>query len=507
MAIEFKIVQPTDVVEASFTDDPFDASKASVQFEVTFGAGDQADFLLFQLVDPAKREFTLDTTPGPLFSNLSDPVRQSDGTPGDPNTTIRTLQALTVKPELISPVATDGFGKWTFVRISDGVFKATPKGFTPTAPGSTQKALFTLYNVNVTTDEGKCGIAVSSVTNGVRSGRKVLLVRKVNPALRIDEFKVNPAFVVAGAAVTLSWATTGATTVKVTTPDHQSGVTETKDGSRTEHPATTSTYTLTASGGSGTVVAQVTVSVTDQVNTPKVITDQVVIGGLTVNARTGSTVGFASAVQVDQKLTAGGTARAGGLIQGDLEVQGSLTATGLKGGAAIPPGIIVMWSGKAIAGRPDIPGGWALCNGQEVARSDGTGRIKTPNLSERFIMASATAADADKGLDSTGQMTLDIKHIPPHKHTVKSAAHSHTVSGGTSSGSGNTAGPFAMVIFDDFLIGGDLRQHKFDQAKISGGDHGHDMEDAGGIPVNGTLVVQPFDVVPKFYSLAYIMKT
>src|SRR3546814_10864463 len=34
----------------------------------------------------------------------------------------------------------------------------------------------------------------------------------------------------------------------------------------------------------------------------------------------------------------------------------------------------------------EVPTGWALCNGQTVARSDGSGNITTPDLRGRFLI-------------------------------------------------------------------------------------------------------------------------
>lgn len=55
-----------------------------------------------------------------------------------------------------------------------------------------------------------------------------------------------------------------------------------------------------------------------------------------------------------------------------------------------PIGGIIMWPFPVNT----IPAGWALCNGQTVARSDGGGNITTPYLHDRFIKGvSASLAD------------------------------------------------------------------------------------------------------------------
>ena len=92
--------------------------------------------------------------------------------------------------------------------------------------------------------------------------------------------------------------------------------------------------------------------------------------------------------------------------------------------AAIPSGVIFLWSGSVAT----IPSGWALCNG-----SSGT-----PDLRNRFVVgAGSTYSVGDTGGANT--VTLDATMIPSHTHTVTTTgstssenAHSHTFSGTTS---------------------------------------------------------------------------
>ena len=99
--------------------------------------------------------------------------------------------------------------------------------------------------------------------------------------------------------------------------------------------------------------------------------------------------------------------------------------------AAIPSGIILMWSGSIAS----IPGGWALCNG-----SNGT-----PDLRDRFVVgAGSTYAVGATGGANT--VTLDATMIPSHTHTVTTTgstssenAHSHTFSGTTGNMSANAS--------------------------------------------------------------------
>ena len=93
--------------------------------------------------------------------------------------------------------------------------------------------------------------------------------------------------------------------------------------------------------------------------------------------------------------------------------------------AAIPSGVILLWSGSIAT----IPGGWALCNG-----SNGT-----PDLRDRFVVgAGSTYSVGATGGSNT--VTLDATQIPSHTHTLsatgttsgQSAGHTHTFSGTTS---------------------------------------------------------------------------
>lgn len=97
--------------------------------------------------------------------------------------------------------------------------------------------------------------------------------------------------------------------------------------------------------------------------------------------------------------------------------------------AAIPSGIILLWSGSIAS----IPSGWALCNG-----SNGT-----PDLRDRFVVgAGNTYSVGDTGGANT--VTLDATQIPSHTHTITTTgsassenAHAHTFSGTTSAMSAN----------------------------------------------------------------------
>lgn len=98
--------------------------------------------------------------------------------------------------------------------------------------------------------------------------------------------------------------------------------------------------------------------------------------------------------------------------------------------AAIPSGVILLWSGSIAT----IPSGWALCNG-----SNGT-----PDLRNRFVVgAGSTYSVGDTGGSATS--TLTTNELPAHTHSLsasgttsgQSAGHTHTFSGTTGGMSAN----------------------------------------------------------------------
>ena len=106
-------------------------------------------------------------------------------------------------------------------------------------------------------------------------------------------------------------------------------------------------------------------------------------------------------------------------VNGDLKVDGTITATEISGDAAIPSGLISMWSGTIA----NIPSGWALCNG-----SNGT-----PDLRGRFVVGYSGSGDY-ASIGNTGgsdSRTLTTANMPSHNHSGSIGARdtNHTHSG------------------------------------------------------------------------------
>ena len=172
----------------------------------------------------------------------------------------------------------------------------------------------------------------------------------------------------------------------------------------------------------------------------------------------------------------------------------------------IESGMIVVWGG-AIA---DISSDWLLCDGSAVSRTtyadlfaaigtthgigDGSTTFNLPNLTDRFVIH----ADADSGGtrdvgDTGGAHTSDVSHT----HTVPN----HTHDFATSSKYVTTAGTYRETVENGTdvaaAVGGsnvmrNVIQHYTDT-------DGTCETDSGGSATQDTL--------PKYYALAYIIKT
>jgi hypothetical protein len=94
----------------------------------------------------------------------------------------------------------------------------------------------------------------------------------------------------------------------------------------------------------------------------------------------------------------------------------------------VPFGVITAWYGDDSA----VPAGWAVCNGQTVAKSDGTGNITVPDLRDRVIAgASTTNAEGSTRGQAAKTVTTETGGAHNHVGTVSGGAHVHgsTVAG------------------------------------------------------------------------------
>lgn len=131
---------------------------------------------------------------------------------------------------------------------------------------------------------------------------------------------------------------------------------------------------------------------------------------------------------------------------------GVVTLTVPAGPATFAAGMIMMFNGTT------APDGWAICNGLNG----------TPDLREKFIYGSSLTVP----IGSTGgaaSVTLGASNLPQHTHGGVGLS---TVS------SNNTSGGYSYAATDGVTTG-----------------------------VTGLVTTDPFNIIPPFYALAYIIKT
>jgi microcystin-dependent protein len=183
------------------------------------------------------------------------------------------------------------------------------------------------------------------------------------------------------------------------------------------------------------------------------------------------------------------------IVQQDLTVNNSLTTSNLKvnnnatvgtvnlGDAhkmLVPKGAIIMWSGS------QVPAGWALCDGNNG----------TPDLRGRFVLGAGNGNGlTPRGLGQAGgreTQQLSTRELPSHSHGVADPGHYH-----------NWTGNRQQAGTDD----------NNNTSEFSHGDRGavdtvsKDTDRRGtGISIYPAGDGQPFDSMPPFYVLSYIMK-
>lgn len=102
-------------------------------------------------------------------------------------------------------------------------------------------------------------------------------------------------------------------------------------------------------------------------------------------------------------------------------------------GAALPVGVVLMWSGAAAS----VPGGWAICDGRQVDRSDGTGKITTPDLRDRVPVGASTTHAQGSTFGDTSK-TVSTAASGAHTPSGKMPAHTHDVTIDGATGSSTT---------------------------------------------------------------------
>ena len=205
---------------------------------------------------------------------------------------------------------------------------------------------------------------------------------------------------------------------------------------------------------------------------------------------------------------------------------GAVTATQAQlNGALVPTGSILLWSGSTSS----VPTGWALCNGQTVARSDGAGNITTPDLTNKFVVCAGTSYSVGStggATSNTPTITLTNQAVtlteaqvpahahtititdPGHNHTINDPGHAHsydrsnggTVVNGSVAAVGAEQGKTNTVTGTNFTgISINTRVTGITASNSSFGGSGSHIH-------NNTAASSAVPTVPPYYALAYIMK-
>jgi microcystin-dependent protein/cytoskeletal protein CcmA (bactofilin family) len=150
-------------------------------------------------------------------------------------------------------------------------------------------------------------------------------------------------------------------------------------------------------------------------------------------------------------------------IDGNINLSGSLNKNGNE---LLPSGIICMWSGSI----SNIPKGWALCDGTN----------NTPDLRSKFVIGASLNKPPNKTLYTVGSnggnefIALTTDNLPPHSHSLS-----------------------------------------FDRPTLShncwknGNCGGPNLVDSGSWSGNTSIEGKglPFNNMPPYYALAFIIKT
>jgi microcystin-dependent protein len=195
-------------------------------------------------------------------------------------------------------------------------------------------------------------------------------------------------------------------------------------------------------------------------------------------------------------------------------ITGPVTLTQDQINSAMPIGGIIMWSG------PTVPAGWALCNGQTVAKSDGSGNITTPNLIDRFLVG-AGSAYTNGAVGGAAIYSLSTAQMPVHSHTASTDGQGSHFHGGTTTTVGDHT--HGLQNLGSVQAGGDngganvsvstgYSSGRFQAPTAAAGGHTHGITtDVQGIhshnvTVNNAGSGAAIENRPPYYALFFIMK-
>lgn len=148
--------------------------------------------------------------------------------------------------------------------------------------------------------------------------------------------------------------------------------------------------------------------------------------------------------------------------------------------AAVPSGCIAIWSGSVSS----IPSGWRLCDGNNG----------TPDLRNRFVVGVGSTftpkgsvggyAERTPSVTSASinEIALTVDQLPSHTHSIPTDKYNNATTGASSGYSGASGNPTEHSRYTEYTGGG--------------GTHGHSV----------TVSCNPYNNLPAYYKLAFIMK-
>jgi microcystin-dependent protein len=105
----------------------------------------------------------------------------------------------------------------------------------------------------------------------------------------------------------------------------------------------------------------------------------------------------------------------------------SLTINGVTN-SQVPIGLIALWYGTVAS----IPTGWVLCDGTTgIAKSDGSGTIDAPDLTDKFVLGAAGDSPTQPYPTQSGgahTKTINTANLPSHTHPIslgQGGSHTH----------------------------------------------------------------------------------
>jgi microcystin-dependent protein len=154
------------------------------------------------------------------------------------------------------------------------------------------------------------------------------------------------------------------------------------------------------------------------------------------------------------------------------------------------------------------PDGWVICDGVTRTVTDGrfaiiapllntimgvssntSNQITPPNLTSRFLYGTPTTSSSIGSVGGASSVTLTVNEMPSHSHGVTDPGHSHEIP------QSNTQNP---------PLNGDMGTVYNPNGAGSGGNYSYSA--TTGITINANGGNQPFNILPPFMYINYIMK-